>query len=314
MNKFVVPSDRLAAEITQSASKQTYYTILFLADRDRVADAFRAYAYFRWLDDQVDDGSGSKPEKIALIQSQKDLLERSYRSEISIEILPEERMLVDLIRHDTEAKSGLQIYLRNMMDVMLFDARRRGHLISQAELTDYSRKLSIAVTEALYYFIGHNDPSPQHKARYFAVYAAHVIHMLRDALEDTRAGYFNFPCEVFDLHGISPLDVSHPAYREWVCGQVQLARAYFLTARECTAQVKNWRCRLAGFLYTARFEWMLRAIERDNYCLRREYPERKSLRAGLWMAWSALSAIFALPEIKAIPNKLTVQPARIEKR
>lgn len=37
----------LSAAITQTASKQTYYTIRFLMDRDRVKDAYRAYAYFR---------------------------------------------------------------------------------------------------------------------------------------------------------------------------------------------------------------------------------------------------------------------------
>jgi phytoene/squalene synthetase len=169
----------------------------------------------------------------------------------------------------------------------------------------------VAVTEALYYFIGHNDPSPRHEARYLAVTAAHIVHMLRDTKEDIEAGYFNIPREVLAARGISPQDVTS---REWVCGQVQLARGYFMVARECTAQVRNWRCRLAGYLYTARFEWMLRAIERDNYCLRCEYPERKSIQAGLWMTWSALCAIFALPAVGMSQRKLTMQPARIGKR
>ena len=44
----------LASAITKAASKQTYYTIRFLVDRPLVDDAFRAYAYFRWVDDVVD--------------------------------------------------------------------------------------------------------------------------------------------------------------------------------------------------------------------------------------------------------------------
>jgi hypothetical protein len=44
----------LAASITWAASKQTFYTIRFLADRGRVRDAYRAYAYFRWVDDRLD--------------------------------------------------------------------------------------------------------------------------------------------------------------------------------------------------------------------------------------------------------------------
>jgi hypothetical protein len=74
------------------------------------------------------------------------------------------------------------------------------------------------------------------------------------------------------------------------------------------------RCRLAGYAYTARFQWMLGAIERDHYCLRSEYPDRKSLWAGLWMGWSALASMFASFRIKAGHRKLVAKPAGIEER
>ena len=102
------------------------------------------------------------------------------------------------------------------------------------------------------------------------------------------------------------------AYRKWVCDRVKLARTYFKAGREATAQVVNWRCRLAGFAYTARFEWMLHIIERDNYCLRAEYPERKSLWASLWMGWRTLASLFASPWTKAAPRALATQPIRIK--
>lgn len=315
-------SQILAAEITKSASRQTYYTIQLLADRDRAADAYRAYGYFRWVDDVVDDevlsggesGSGAREARSAFVSRQQRLLESCYRGEVPSDLQPEEWMLVDLVRHDTEKNSGLHMYLHNMMDVMIFDAERRGRVISQTELFEYSRKLAIAVTEALYYFIGHNDPPPAHEARYLAVTTAHITHMLRDALEDVDNGYFNVPQEYLQTRGISPRDVTKQAYREWVCGRVQLARGYFKMGRECTAQIKNLRCRLAGLAYIARFEWMLRIIERDNYCLRSEYPERKSLQAVLWMVWSALLGMVSVPLIRFTPRKLAPQPVRIDKR
>jgi phytoene/squalene synthetase len=55
----------LAADITRSASKQTYYTIKLFVDRDLVEDAYRAYAYFRWVDDVLDEHAGAQAEKIA---------------------------------------------------------------------------------------------------------------------------------------------------------------------------------------------------------------------------------------------------------
>ncbi len=312
MNHTLNNSHSLAAAITKEASKQTYYTIRLFVDRDRVGDAYRAYGYFRWVDDVLDAETGQRSEKIAFVNRQKSLLEACYRGEIPEGLSAEEGMLVDLVRDDTAKNSGLQSYLRNMMAVMVFDAERRGQVISQAELSGYSRALAVAVTEAMYYFIGHDDPSPSHEARYLAVTAAHITHMLRDAFEDAQAGYFNIPREYLQANGLSPQDVESMAYREWVCGRVQLARMYFKAGRECTAQVKNLRCRLAGFAYTARFEWMLRAIERDNYCLRPEYPERKSLRAGLWMIWLTLASVLASPRMRANPQSLTVQNLRIK--
>jgi phytoene/squalene synthetase len=171
--------------------------------------------------------------------------------------------------------------------------------------------LATAVTDALYYFIGHDEPAPCHEARYQAVTAAHVTHMLRDTLEDIDAGYFNIPGEYLQMHRISQLNVTSPAYRRWVCGRVKLARRYFEEGREYLAQVKNLRLRLAGLAYTARFEWMLRAIEGDNYYLRAEYPERKSLWAGLWMGWSALASMMGSPRISAEAGNLAVQSKRI---
>ena len=295
MDKKPDTSQSLAEAITKSASKQTYYTIRLLADRALVADAYRAYGYFRWVDDVLDVEAGSLSEKVAFVNRQKSLLEACYRGETTHHLCAEERILVDLVRNDKEVNSGLQTYLRNMMDVMTFDVKRRGQVITQAELTEYSRKLTAAVTEALYYFIGHGDPLPRHASCYLAVTAAHITHMLRDAFEDADAGYFNIPGEYLQTHGISVRDLESQDYRQWVCGRVRLARRFFTASRQSHAQIKNLRRRLASYAYTARFEWMLRTIERENYCLRCEYPDRKSLRAGLWMAWSILVSVFLFP-------------------
>jgi len=295
MDRKTSPSQILARAITKAASKQTYFTILFFVDRQRVADAYRAYGYFRWADDILDAEAGTKSNKLAFANRQLSLLEACYRGETPSGLCSEEWMLADLIRNDTEKNSGLQTYLRNMMDVMIFDARRRGRVITQAELSEYSCMLAKAVTEAMYFFIGHDDPAPLQEVRYLAVTAAHITHMLRDTLEDTQAGYFNIPREFIQANRISPLDIGSRAYREWVCTRVQLARRYFEIGQACLAQIKSLRCRMAGYAYTARFEWILSAIEHDNYCLRPEYPERKGPWAGLQMGWSTLASFFLSP-------------------
>jgi len=284
----------LAASITKAASKQTYYTIRFLADRGRVTDAYRAYAYFRWVDDVIDAGTGSSVERSAFIERQKSIVERCYRGEPPREADLQEMMLVELIQKDTEKNSALQYYILNMMAVMAFDAERRGRLISQTELNEYTRWLAGAVMEAIHYFIGHDDYSPHTEARHLVVAAAHITHMLRDTFDDVQAGYYNIPREVLDANHITPQDVQSDAHRSWVQSRVQLAQKYFKAGREYLSQVENPRCRLAGYAYAARFEWLLNTFEREGYCLRPQYNERKSFGTGVRMSLSALSSVLNL--------------------
>jgi phytoene/squalene synthetase len=293
-----------ASAITKAASKQTYYTIRFLVDRTRVDDAYRAYGYFRWVDDVLDADSGSGSERRAFLERQKSLLESCYQGEAprAANIRPvnihsvniQEQMLVELVKGDRQANSGLQTYLRNMMLVMEFDARRRGKLISQVELNEYTRWLARAVTEAMHYFIGHDACAPQDETRYLAVSAAHVTHMLRDTLDDVQAGYYNIPREVLEANHIGPQDVHSDAYRAWVKSRVLLAREYFQVGRGYLARVQNLRCRLAGLAYTARFAWLLDTIEREDYFLRPAYTERKRVGTGLRMSWLTLASMFDL--------------------
>lgn len=282
------PKSELAAFITRAASKQTYYTIRFLADRERAADAFRAYAYMRWVDDSIDEGCSSREERISFINRQNGLVAKLARGLQPDQVRPEEELLVELVRHAGEKNCGLHLYLRNMMAVMAFDAERRGRLITQAELTEYTHWLATAVTEAMHYFIGHNCYSPYTNVRYSAVTAAHIAHMLRDTYDDIRAGYFNIPHEVLESNHISPDDVRSDAYRAWVKSRVQLAQATFNVGKEYLRQVGSWRCRLAGLAYASRFEWLLDTIAREDYYLRPQYDERKSWGIGLRMGWQTL--------------------------
>jgi len=289
-----------AASITKAASTQTYYTIRFLVDRERVADAYRAYGYFRWVDDTLDAETMTAVERIAFLQRQKSLLEKCYRGEIPSDVDIQEQMLIDLIQGDDERESGLKSYMHNMMQVMEFDARRRGGLIKQIELNEYTRWLATAVTDNLHHFIGHGEFAPRDETRYLAVSAAHITHMLRDTYDDLQAGYYNVPREVLETNRISAQDVASDAYRTWVKSRVQLARRYFKAGKNYFARVQNPRCRLACYAYIARFEWLLDTIEREDYLLRPQYNERKSARTGWLMGWLTLSSMFRFSSVDAL--------------
>ncbi len=289
----------MAESITRSASKQTYYTIRFLVDRGRVEDAYRAYAYFRWVDDILDGEAIKSLERSAFLRRQKSLMESCYRAESPHEACIQEQMLINLIRNDNEPNSSLQKYVCNLMAVMAFDVKRRGQVISENELSHYSRMLAVAVTEAMHYFIGHEYTAPSNEARYLAAIAAHITHMLRDTFADNQAGYYNIPREVLQAQNLTPFDVQKDAYRGWVKSRVQLARAYFAASKNYIAQVGNLRRRAACFAYIARFERVLDAIERDDYLLRPAYSECKSLKAAADMAWSSLGALLNAPSYSA---------------
>ncbi len=171
MQKDFKTTQDLAVSITKAASLQTAYTIRFLADRELMADAFRAYAYFRWVDDWIDRESLPRKDRIAFVNRQNALIldfTKGIRSQNIMphvqmlaavgatdseaypvgrspfwrnqNITPEEHMLAELIQSDRDhaERSGLRSYIRNMMSVMAFDAGRRGRLISNSEL-DYLR-------------------------------------------------------------------------------------------------------------------------------------------------------------------------------
>jgi phytoene/squalene synthetase len=197
-----------------------------------------------------------------------------------------------------------------MMQVMEFDAHRRGRLISQAELNEYTRWLASAVTEAMHYFIGHNGYSPRDETRYLAVTGAHITHMLRDTFDDVQAGYYNIPREALESAHIQPQDMQSKFYRAWVRSRVQLAREYFQAGRDYLARVQDPRCRLAGLAYTSRFEWLLDTIEQEGYILRPAYRERKSFGTGLRMGRSTLSSLINWRGKKTISQPVVSQLLR----
>jgi hypothetical protein len=74
MQKDFISTQDLAVSITKTASLQTAYTIRFLADRELMAGAYRAYAYFRWVDDWIDQESLPEKDRIAFLNRQNALL------------------------------------------------------------------------------------------------------------------------------------------------------------------------------------------------------------------------------------------------
>jgi len=285
----------LAHSITWAGSKQSYLTARLLADRDLVDDCLRAYAYFRWADDVVDISLQSGAERTAFIARQKMLIENLYRGDRSADLRPEEEMLADLIAHDRGPDSGLRSFIFNFMAVIEFDARRNGRLVTRWELSAYTAWLATAVMDGIQYFIGNGHPYPKTADRTLAVVGAHLVHMLRDTLEDLPAGFVNVPAEDIQGRGIRLEEVESESFRLWVGEQVERARVCLQAGKRYSDSLEVLRCKLAGAWYCARFEWFLNAIQRDGYRLRRTYPERHNL--AVWAEMAGLGVTITLRHV-----------------
>jgi phytoene/squalene synthetase len=279
----------LARSITWAASKQSYYTACLMVDKGMMNDCYRAYAYFRWLDDVIDVSLQTSDERISFIKRQRELVDRLYKNEQPNDLAPEEEIIADLISHDKQENSRLRSYIYNFLAILEFDARRKGRLISQQELTWYANCLGKSVTDGIQYFIGYEHPYPTTSDRYLAATAAHITHMLRDMVQDISEGFVNIPREYLETHGISPEEVNSPPFRAWVQERVELARQYFGEGKHYLDELDVLRCKIAGYWYCLRFEVVLDAIERDGYTLRATYNQRHSLSTWLKFTWLGLS-------------------------
>lgn len=281
-------SARLARRITWAASKQSALIAGLLARGDRRDDCYRAYAYFRWVDDVVDEVAQTRERRLRFVVRQRDLIGRLYRHERPSDLTPEEQMLADLIR---DGDDRLRSYLYNFLSIIEFDAVRKGQPIGGADLAWYSERLGMAVTDAIEFFIAADQRYPDVPSRHLAAEAAHITHMLRDLVEDLGAGYLNIPYEYLQAHRIQPSELDSLPMRTWVMDRVALAREKFRAGKRFLESLDDLRSKLAGNWYCTRFELVLDAIERDGYVLRAAYPERKGLKAMLRMVWIGMSVI-----------------------
>ena len=280
-------SATLARSITWKGSKQTYITGRLMIDRELVDDFYRAYAYFRWVDDVIDISSRSDEERAAFITRQRELIDCLYSGGEQDELAPEEQMLADLISHDREEDSGLQSFIRNMFAIIEFDAYRKGRSIGREELVCYSDCLARSVTDGIQYFIGNGHPYPDNERRLQAATGAHIAHLLRDAVQDSADGFINIPAEYLEMQGIKSENMDSPPYRAWVRSRVEQARFDMQEGKRYLDELEVLRCKIAGYWYCARFEGVLDTIERDGYHLRADYSEHRKLFAWLKMSWLA---------------------------
>jgi len=270
---------RLARSITRKGSMQSFLVGRLLVDRGRVDDFYRAYAYFRWVDDMIDEVLPTQRERVEFIGCQRELIRSLYSGEGTRTETDEERVLSDLIANDDGTNEGLRSFIDNMFAIIEFDTHRRGRPITREELDWYNGTLGTSVVDGLHYFIGHDRPASDDADRYNAAIAAHRTHLLRDMIKDIQNGFINLPVDVVGDGDPRSLVDDQARLRDWVRGQVEGARSGFTSGRDYIDGIEVLRCRIAANWYCLRFEGILDTIEEDGYELRAEYHELRRVPA-----------------------------------
>ena len=108
-------TEKLPKKITRKSSKQAYWIIKLLSDKYLTADAYRAYSYFRWLDDVIDVSNLKRSQIKRIIKRQESIIARAFRKEkLPLPLSPEEQIIVDLIKSIDKPGSKLENYIRNI--------------------------------------------------------------------------------------------------------------------------------------------------------------------------------------------------------
>lgn len=287
MNK----TDQLAREITKKSGLETYYIIKFLADKHKVNDAYKAYAYFRWLDDQIDENLKNRKDKQKFIKRQKTIIELSYRRKKPAIVHPQERMITELIENDSKPNSKLKSYIMNFFSIIAFDAGRKDKIIPEKKLNWYSETIGKAATDCILYFIGNNISYTESTDQYKAASAAHIVHSLRDLKHDLKTGYINIPKEFLEKNKSDITNISDYELIPWVKNRTGLAKRYFESGKKYIKKLPNPKCKLAAILYCLRFEPLIFIIEKDKYILRENYNNRLNIMSCLKTAVAVLSLL-----------------------
>lgn len=268
----------LGKKITRKSSYQTYLTIRLLVDRGLRESAYDSYAYFRWLDDEVDRKQSAKAEKLLLLRRQKRIIDLAYRGKLPKNLRPEEELIVKVISTNRSRKAKLYAFITKFYEVIHFDARRNGRAIKPDELERYTATLSRAVMSGLRYFIHTDYHYPESRDLYAAAKAAHILHMLRDYQEDLEEGYINIPDEFVDP-------------RKWTRARVGLAGRLMKSGKAYILSLPYLRAKLAGMWYCARFERLIKEFRQNNYDLNGRPGRYSTVGTYLYMAWVAFKVI-----------------------
>ncbi len=232
----------------------TYLLVRLYCRRPEQEISLDLYRYFRRLDDRVDDPALSAREKTALVAAERRRIEALYHAADPADPLDR------VVRYDRAGR--LRGWIRRMLDVFEFDARRTGQVVDRSQIMAYSRNLSEAYTRFLVEFLEPRYAYEPEDAR--LAHACHLLHMLRDHDIDQDLGYDNIGQDEAEHYGFQPGDCEGSGFRRWLQERLDLIEGLFASGRRSIRSRPYLRIKLIVHLYCFRYETVLRRIQRHG--------------------------------------------------
>jgi 15-cis-phytoene synthase len=246
-----------AAAITKTSNTSFYYSFTLLPRQQREA-IHAVYAFCRYTDDIVDEGTDER-RKYVLLRKWRIELGRAVRGESVYPLLNQVNSVARKFKipvdHFYELIRGME------MDLV------RSRYETFGDLREYCYLVASSVGLMCRQIFGYKNPSTRDYAINLGI-ALQLTNILRDVKEDAKRGRIYLPLEDLRRFGVSEDDILQcrytPAFVELMKFECNRASAFFDMAR---AALRNEDKR---YFFAARVMWsiyahVLQRIKRANY-------------------------------------------------
>lgn len=255
-------SEVTAEAVTRKSTLFGYLLCKTFFRAENTLPLFQSYAYFRWLDDFVDQSNDSQESLVCFVLRQKNLIASWYNGESAQASNSRESFIHATINYDKTNEMQLHSMITNFIEAIEWDVSRRYSIVSKNDLGIYSLRLGRSYAEGLLFGLGMKANDPAYDiAMNKCGSAAHIAHILRDLSIDLNLGYVNISCEDMKLFDIDPLDPSLHGIGKWIAFSAEKAEALFSEGKIYQKTFPNIKSRLVFDIVCSRYLSVLRKVK-----------------------------------------------------
>jgi len=217
----------------------------------------------------------------------------------------EEQFAHLFVAFDREMGFALKDAVLGMFSVLMRDLEWNGATTPSKEMDELIYIESKSFINMIRFFFGETGDYDG-ADKYNEGIGCKLVHLLRDFIEDLDLGYVNISQDDIERYRINLDNVNDDNFRTWIRARVELAREHFRKGKRNLSKSRRLRYKIASYLYCAKYEDILKIIEKDNYCLRLEYkrtPLEKAQRLYklIWVLLSTVRKHYIRKLIRSCP-------------